>query len=155
MLKEDLIQPSNSPWASPVVLVQKKNGNLRFYVDYRKLNAITRKDSYPLPRINDLLDSIQGSQYFSSLDLASGYWQVRMEPNDQYKTAFITRHGTFEFKVMPFGLTNAPATFQRLMDYVLREYLWKFVVVYLDDINIFSNTFDEYLEYLRKIFNKL
>jgi hypothetical protein len=155
MLQEGLIERSIGPWAAPVVLVRKKNGKLRFCVDYRELNSITTKDAYPLPRIDDMLDSFGKAQWFTSLDLASGYWQVEMEPADRPKTAFITQFGTYQFKVMPFGLCNAPATFQRLMDEVLRGYLWKFVMVYLDDVIIYSDTFEQHLEHLRDIFDRL
>ena len=141
MLKHKVIRPSNSPWASPVVLVNKLDGGIRFCVDYKKLNAITRKDSYPLPRIDDTLDALFGMKYFSTLDLASGYWQVELTEKDKEKTAFITREGLFEFNVMPFGLTNALATFQRLMDLVLAGLKWHNCLVYLDDIIIFSVTF--------------
>ena len=116
MLAHNVIQPSTSPWASPIVIVRKKDGSARFCVDYRKLNAITRKDAYPLPRIDDTLDTLSGSQWFSTLDLLSGYWQVEVAEGDRDKTAFATQSGFCEFKVMPFGLCNAPATFQRLMD---------------------------------------
>ena len=119
MLARNVIQPSTSPWASPIVIVRKKDGSARFCVDYRKLNAITRKDAYPLPRIDDTLDTLSGSRWFSTLDLLSGYWQVEVAEGDRDKTAFATQSGFFEFKVMPFGLCNAPATFQRLMDLVL------------------------------------
>jgi hypothetical protein len=121
MLDSGLIRPSSSPWTSPVVLVRKKNGKLRFCVDYRKLNSITKKDAYPLPRIDEMLNTLKGSKWFSTLDLASGYWQVAMHPTDREKTAFVTRYGIYEFNVMPFGLCNAPATFQRLMDRVYQD----------------------------------
>ena len=117
MLAHNVIQPSMSPWVSPIVIVRKKDGSARFCVDYRKLNAITRKDA--LPRIDNTLDTLSGSQWFSTLDLLSGYWQVEVAEGDRDKTAFATQSGLFEFKVMPFGLCNAPATFQRLMDLVL------------------------------------
>jgi len=147
--------PSDSPWASPVVVVTKKGGSLRFCVDYRKLNNVTVKDAYPLPRIDDLLDSFDGAKYFSSLDLQSGYWQVAMDPKDQAKTAFITRDGLFEFTVMPFGLTNAPSTFQRLMNIILNDLRWKCVAVYLDDINVYSPSWEQHLKDLRATFTRL
>ena len=112
MLQKNIIQPSSSPWASPVVLVGKKDGSLRFCVDYRKLNAITRKDAYPLPRVDDSLEALSGSRWFSTLDLLSGYWQVEIDEKDRPKTAFTTGDGLFEFRVMPFGLCNAPAVFR-------------------------------------------
>src|SRR3954447_21741542 len=155
MLKNKLIQPSESPWASPVVLVRKKNRKLRFCVDYRKLNSVTRRDCYPLPRIDELLDMFGHAKYFTTLDLASGYWQVAMAPEDQQKTAFITSQGLYEFTVMLFGLTNAPATFQRLMNKIFREEIGKFVAVYLDDIIIFSKNFEEHLNHLGHIFQQL
>jgi len=123
MLSKKIISPSKSPWASPVVLVQKKDGSIRFCIDYRKVNAVTRKDAYPLPRVDDTFDTLAGSSWFSTLDLKSGYWQVEVNPSDREKTAFCTQQGLFEFNVMPFGLCNAPATFQRLMNLVLAEYM--------------------------------
>ena len=114
MLKRDIIQPSSSPWSSPIVLVRKKDGSLRFCVDYRKVNAVTKKDAYPLPRVDETLDTLSGSQWFSTLDLLSGYWQVEMSPTDREKTAFSTPEGLYEFKVMPFGLCNAPSNFSTI-----------------------------------------
>ena len=119
MLAREVIQSSNSPWASPVVLAQKKDGTNWFCVDYRKLNFVTRKNAYPLPRIDETLEALGGSHWFFTLDLLTGYWQVEAKEEDRPKTAFSTRDGLYEFKVMPFGLCNAPATFQRLMDMVL------------------------------------
>ena len=119
MLESDVIQQSDSPWPSPIVLAKKHDGTARFCVDYRKVNEVTRKDAYPLPRVDDTLDTLVGSKIFTTLDLASGYWQVEVALEDQPKTAFTTPEGLYQFKVMPFGLCNAPATFQRLMDRVL------------------------------------
>ena len=155
MLAQDVIKPTNSPWASPVVLVKKKDGSTRFCVDYRKVNAVTRKDAYPLPRIDDTLDTLSGSKLFSTLDLLSGYWQVEIDHNDREKTAFCTPDGLFEFKVMPFGLCNAPATFQRLMDTILAGIQWSHCLVYLDDIIVLGRTFKEHLRSLRAVFDQI
>ena len=155
MLDRGVIQPSSSPWASPVVLAKKKDGSLRFCVYYRKLNAVTRKDAYALPRIDDTLDALAGSKWFSTLDLASGYWQVGMHPDDREKTAFCTADGLFEFNVMPFGLCNAPATFQRLMDLILAGLQWSACLVYLDDIIIMGKSFEEHLVNLGAVLERL
>lgn len=155
MRKLGVVTPSGSSWSSPVVVVTKKGGTLRFCVDYRKLNDVTEKDAYPLPLIDELLHTVAGAQYFSSLDAQSGYWQVPVTPEDRAKTAFVTYDGLFEFTVMPFGLTNAPATFQRLMNTVLNDLRWKCVVVYLDDVNIYSPTWKQHLLDLRATFDRL
>ena len=155
MLARDVIQPSKSPWASPIVVVRKKDGSARFCVDYRKLNSITHKDAYPLPRIDDTLDTLAGSQWFSTLDLVSGYWQVEVAESDRAKTAFITQEGLFEFKVMPFRLCNEPATFQRLMNLVLAGVQWSECLVYLDDIIVLGKTYEDHLQNLSTVLHKL
>jgi transposase InsO family protein len=152
---EDVIEGSDSPWASPVVLVKKKSGEMRFCVDYRRLNAVTRKDSYPIPRIDESLEALGGSYWFITLDLKSGYWQVPMHPDDKEKTAFITKHGLFQFKVLPFGLTCAPATFERLMDKLLRGLTWRTCLVYIDDVMVFGKTFKETLENFEEVLGRL
>lgn len=144
MLATGVIQESSSPWAAPVILVKKKDGSWRFCVDYRRLNSITKKDVYPLPRIDDVIDCLHSASYFSSVDLQSGYWQIPMDPVDKEKTAFVTPDGLFEFNVMPFGLCNAPATFERYMDTVLRGLKWEICLCYLDDVVIFGRTFEEH-----------
>ena len=122
-------------------------------VDYRKINAVTKIDAYPLPRIDDLLDSLGGANWFTTLDLASGYWQVAMHPDDIEKTAFITANGLYEFLVMPFGLNNAPGTFQRLMNWVLKDFLGLFVSVYLDDIIIYTKgPFELHVDHVKQVF---
>ena len=155
MLEKDVIQPSSSPWASPIVLVGKKDWSLRYCVDYRKVNGVTRKDAYPLPRVDDTLDTLSGSKWFSTLDLLSGYWQVEVDEKDREKTAFCTPDGLFEFKVMPFGLCNAPATFQRLMDMVLAGLQWTNCLVYIDDIVVIGKTFPEHLQNLTRVLQRL
>jgi transposase InsO family protein len=155
MLQQGIIRPSSSPWSSPVVLVKKKDGSWRFCVDYRKLNDITVKDSHALPRVDDCLDAFSGALFFSALDLASGYWQVPLAEVDKPKSAFSTHDGLFSFEVMAFGLTNAPATFQRIMQDTLRGLHWETCLVYLDDILVFSRDFDEHLERLGKVFDRL
>lgn len=152
MQENGVIIPSKSPWASPVVLVRKQDGTHRFCVDYRALNSVTKPDSFPLPRIDELLDQLGKSKYFSTIDLASGFWQIRMEPAAQEKTAFITHQGLYEFRVMPFGLTNAPAVFQRLMEQVVAPLKAvpgpEYVSVYIDDILVFSPTLEDHLVHL-------
>jgi hypothetical protein len=155
MLNRGIIRLSISLWAAPVVFIQKKEGTFHFCVDYRNLNAITKPDKYPSPRIDSLLDSFRESNWFSGIDLASGYWQVEMSKTDQEKTAFIMKEGLYEFNVMPFGLRNAPGTFQRLMNHVLRDFLGKFVAVYLDDIIIFLRTYEEHLDHINQVLDAL
>ena len=151
MLDQGVIQPSQSPWASPIVLVKKKDGTTSFCVDYRRLSSITRKDVFPLPRIDNTLDLLSESRYFTTLDLASGYWQVKMSGESREKTAFTTYSGLYEFNVMPFGLCNAPATFQRLMETILAGLARKICMVYIDDILVFSRTFEDHLSHLKQV----
>lgn len=147
-----VIEPSDSPWLSPVVPVTKKNGGLRLCHDYRRVNEVTRKDSYPVPRVDDTLDAIVGSQWFSSLDLRSGYWQVELSPDAKPKTAFSNGRGLWQYTVMPFGLCNAPASFERLMDKVLRPVPRSACVVYLDDVLVHGVNFSTAVSNLRKVF---
>ncbi|GBG86244.1 hypothetical protein CBR_g41237 [Chara braunii] len=155
LLEKGWIRPSSSPFGAPVLFVPKKDGELRMCIDYRGLNAITVKNAEPLPRIDDLLDRVQGAKYFSKIDLKSGHHQIEVHPDDQYKTAFRTRYGHYEFIVMPFGLTNAPATFQRCMNDLFRPWLERFVAAYLDDILVFSRTLEEHQGHLREVLEKL
>ena len=155
MLAQGIIEPSQSPWASPVVLVKKKDGTMRYCVDYRQLNSVTRKDSYPLPRIDDSLESLGSAKYFSTLDLASGYWQVGLTDAAKEKSAFCTTSGLFQFNVMPFGLANAPATFQRLMERVLTGLQWDICLVYLDDVIVFSPTLEGHFDRLAQVFARI
>ena len=155
MLESGVIRPSNSPWASPIVLVKKKDGSVRFCVDFRKLNDETVKDVYPLPRISDMLEALSTGVYFSTLDAACGYWQIVMRERDKHKTAFICTEGLFEFEVMPFGLCNAPATYQRLMNLMLAGLTWKSCLVYLDDILVFSASFEAHLADLEEVLKRL
>ena len=156
MLRDEVIRPSTSPWASPVVMVKKRDGTMRFCVDFRKMNDATIKDAHPLPRIDDTLESLHGAQYFTTLDLKSGYWQVPIRKEDKEKTAFRTNSGQlYEFNQLPFGLCNSPATFSCLMDGTLAGLAWNICLYYLDDIIVFSSTWAEHLERLRAVFERL
>jgi hypothetical protein len=137
LLEKGYIKPSTSPWAAPVLFVEKKDGTNKMCIDYRSLNEVTVKNKYPLPRIEDLFDQLKGASVFSKMDLRSGYHQLRIWPSDIPKTAFITKYGLYEFTVMSFGLMNAPAYFLYLMNCVFMDYLDKFVVVFIDDILIY------------------
>ena len=155
MESQGIIEQSNSPWCSPIVLVIKKDGSTRFCVDYHKLNSVTRKDCYPLPRIDDAIDSLTGSHWFSSLDLKSRYWQVQLAEDAKSKTAFSTGIGLWQFNVMPFGLCNAPATFERLMERVLSGLPTAVALLYLDDILVPGPTFQQHVDNLYHVFIRL
>jgi len=155
MVKAGVVEPSCSPWTSNIVVVSKKDESLRFCVDYRKLNSVTRRDAYPLPRIDSCLDVLSGAQFFSAFDLRSSYHQVPMDMKDADKMTFIVRTGTYRFRRIPFGLCNAGSTFQRVMDLALNGLNFNMCLVYLDDILVYSSTVEEHLLRLRKLFDRL
>ena len=153
MVKAGIMVPSQSEWAFPMVIVKKKDGKARICIDYRKLNAVTEGDAYPMPRIDNILDDLGQSQFITTLDLAKGYLQVPVAKEDQEKTAFVSPLGLFHFQTMPFGLCGAPATFQWLMDQVIRGL--PFARAYLGDLVVFSHSWDEHVQHLRTVFNKI
>jgi len=155
MLKLNVVRPSHSAWARPVVIVPKKNGKARFFVDYRRLNNITNKDAYPLPRMEDCLDSLGDAKVITSLDCTVGYWQVPLRKEDREKTAFTTHCGIYEWLAMPFGWTNARATFQRALDIILSGLKWKICLVYLDDVIIFSATPEQHIKDVDTVLTRL
>ncbi|KAL4025930.1 hypothetical protein IC575_014336 [Cucumis melo] len=155
LLDKGFIRPSVSPWGAPVLFVKKKDGSMRLCIDYRELNKVTVKNRYPLPRIDDLFDQLQGATVFFKIDLRSGYHQLRIKDEDVPKTAFRSRYGHYEFIVMSFGLTNAPAVFMDLMNRVFREFLDTFVIVFIDDILIYSKTEAEHEKHLRMVLQTL
>ena len=155
LLAKGYIEPSSSPFGAPILFVKKKDGTLRMVIDYRALNKLTFKNRYPLPRIDDLLDTAQGATIFSSLDLMSGYHQIRILDEDIPKTAFRTPFGHYQWRVLSFGLTNAPATFQAVMNDVFRKQLNKTVLVYLDDILVFSKSPEQHIQHLREVLQTL
>lgn len=155
MLAKGVIEPSESSWASPVVLISKKDGSTRFCVDYRRLNDCTIKDAYPIPRVNECLDALANSKWYSCMDLNSGFWQVALDPADKEKTAFATGSGLYHFTVMPFGLVNAPSTFERLMENVMRGLQWEECLVYMDDIIVPAMSFEQGIERIEHVLERL
>ena len=155
MVEKGFIQPSVSPWGAPVLFVRKKDETLRLCIDYRQLNRVTFKKSYPFPRIDDLFDQLRGARVFSKIDLRSGYYQLKIRSDDVPKTAFRTRYGHYEFLVMPFGLTNALAAFMGLMNKVFQQYLDRFVIVFIDDILVYSKSKEEHGRQLTLVLRKL
>jgi hypothetical protein len=154
MLDCGIIELSRSEWSFPVVLVPKKDGSIRLCVDYRKLNTVSKSDSYPMPRVDELIDRLGGTEYISTIDLTKGYWQVPMAKCSRDKTAFATPFGLYQFRVMPFGLSGAPASFQRMMN-GLTQGCEQFAAAYLDDLIVYSNTWDEHLHHLEEILERL
>ena len=156
MLARNIIRPSNSPYSAPIVLDTKNDGSNRMCTDFRRLNEVTKKDAFPLPQIDQILDHLHGATIFSSLDLASGYWQVLLAESAIPKTAFVTRiGGHYEYLRLPFGLCNAPGTFQRLMTSIFNEYLFSFVLIFLDDVLVFSRNVEEHEKHVRLVFRAL
>ena len=155
LLDKGFIRPSTSPWGAPVLFVKKKDGSMRMCIDYRELNKLTVKNRYPLPRIDDLFDQLQGSSWFSKIDLRSGYHQLKVKEADIPKTAFRTRYGHYEFVVMSFGLTNAPAAFMDLMNRVCKPILDKSVIVFIDDILVYSKSEEEHAKHLNEVIGTL
>ena len=149
-MQEGIVEPSSSEWASPPVLVRKKDGKLRYCIDYRKLNNVTVKDAFPIPKIETCLDTLRGSVYMSTLDMASGYYQVKLK----HKTEFITKYGLFQYTKLPFGLCNSPATFSRVIQLVLQGLSWKECLAYLDDIVVLSTNFEDHMQSLIRVFTR-
>ena len=154
MLEGGIIEPSASEWCSPMVIIKKNNGALRICVDYRKLNSVSQVDAYPMPRIDEILDQLGKPQFISTMDLTRGYWQVPVEQKALHKTTFYTPFGLYQFKMMLFGLQGAPATFQRLMDHVIRE-MNGFASAYLDDLIIYSSSWADHVGHLRRVLERL
>jgi len=154
-LEKQFIRPSVSPWGAPVLLVKKKDGSMRLCVDYRPLNKVTIKNRYPLPRIDDLMDQLVGAEVFSKIDLRSGYHHIKVKAEDISKIAFRTRYGHYEYSFMPFGVTNAPGVFMDIMNRIFHPYLDQFVVVFIDDILVYSKSEEEHAEHLRIVLQVL
>ncbi|KAL0540956.1 hypothetical protein IC582_020982 [Cucumis melo] len=155
LVDKGFIRPSASLWGAPVLFVKKKDGTSRLCINYRQLNKVTIRNKYPLPRIDDLFDQLRGASVFSKIDLRSGYHQLKVKESDIPKTAFQTRYGHYEFLIMPFGLTNAPAAFMDLMNWVFHSYLDQFVIVFIDDILVYSGSKEKHAEHLRIVLQTL
>ena len=155
LLHRDLIEEGNGAWSASVVLVKKKDGKWQFCVDYRKLNDVSQKDLYPLPRITEALDALVGSKLFSTVDSTAGYWQVELDADTKERSAFVTRSGLWQWKVLPFGLISIPSTFERLVENIFRGLQWKTLLIYLDNVIVFSWTVDEHLQQLEEVFKRL
>src|SRR5579871_6729633 len=147
-----IIEKCESPWATPILFIKKKNGKLRLVVDYHKLNKVTRKDAYPLPRIDELLDSLGNMTMFSTLDMCSGFYQIEVDLKSHEKTAFVMKYGTYQYNQLPMGLCNSPAIFQYLVDIIFAGSLRNYMVTYIDDLNIYSKTNNNHFQYLCKVF---
>ena len=155
LLKQGVIRPSNSPWASPLCLVRKKDGSVRPCVYYRQINLQIRPDAFPVPKIDECIDSLSRAKIFSTIDMTSSYLRVPVREEDIPKTAFISKHGLYEFTSMPFGMINSGATFQRVMELAIKGLQWQICIIYVDDCIIFSSTFDEHIDRLRMVFQRL
>ena len=155
MLETGIIEPSYSPWSSPVCMAKKKDGSFRFCIDYRRLNAVTKKDAYLVPHVKDALDSFHGAKYFATIDLLSGYWQIGITVRAKQCSAFCTRRGLFQWTRMPFGLTNAPSNFCRLMENIFYDLLYNICICYVDDINVYAATPKQLIDHLDRVFTRL
>ena len=153
MKENGIIEESNSPWCSPCILVPKSDGSVRFCTDFRKVNAVTKPDTYPLPRVDDYIDKIGSAKFVSSYDLLKGYWQVPLTARAKEISAFVTPHGLYQYRVLPFGMMNAPATFQRIMNRVIAGL--DNTEVYIDDIVMYSNTWNQHIEHTKALFDRL
>lgn len=155
LLRMDVIEPAQTEWASPIVFAPKKDGSLRFSVEYRKLNTVNVRDSYPIPRMDECIDSLGQATIFTTLDANSGYWQIEIDDDGRDKTSFTSHHGLFRFKRMPFGLKNAPGTSQRVVDVILATVKWQFALVYLDDVIVFSSSLEDHVEHVATVLRLL
>ena len=154
LLNQGVIRPSSSPWASPLVLTRKKDGTVRPCVDYRLLNKVTKVDAFPLPKVDECIDSLSGAKLFSTLDLTSGYFQIPLKESDIPKSAFISKHGLFEFTSLPFGMVNSGATFKRIMELAFKGLQWQICLIYIDNCIVFGDTFEKHIGRLRQVLDR-